>query len=139
MQESLFKLNSLDNCKHIHMVGIGGISMSGIAEILHNWGFIVTGYDMTSSEITDKLIENGIKITTDHSLSDVNTADLVVYTAAAKQDDPELVEARNLGIPTIERCDFVGYLTRVYQNTIWYSWKDYYYFYDFFMFFRSWS
>ena len=118
MQENLFKLNSLDNCKHIHMVGIGGISMSGIAEILHNWGFIVTGYDMTSSEITDKLMENGIKITTDHSLSDVNTADLVVYTAAAKQDDPELVEARNLGIPTVERCDFVGYLTRVYQNTI---------------------
>ena len=118
MQKNLFKLNSLDNCKHIHMVGIGGISMSGIAEILHNWGFIVTGYDMTSSEITDKLMENGIKITTDHSLSDVNTADLVVYTAAAKQDDPELVEARNLGIPTVERCDFVGYLTRVYENTI---------------------
>ena len=88
MQENLFKLNNLDNCRHIHMVGIGGISMSGIAEILHNWGFTVTGYDMCSSEITDKLIKNGIKVTTDHSLSDVNTADLVVYTAAAKLDDP---------------------------------------------------
>ena len=118
MQESIFKLNSLDNCKHIHMVGIGGISMSGIAEILHNWGFVVTGYDMTESEITDKLIASGIKVTTDHSLSDVNTADLVVYTAAAKQDDPELIEARNLGIPIVERCDFVGYLTRVYKDTI---------------------
>lgn len=118
MQENLFKLNNLDNCKHIHMVGIGGISMSGIAEILHNWGFTVTGYDMCSSEITDKLIKNGIKVTTDHSLSDVNTADLVVYTAAAKLDDPELVEARNLGIPIVERCDFVGYLTRVYKDTI---------------------
>jgi UDP-N-acetylmuramate--alanine ligase len=45
MQEKVFKLNSLDSCKHIHMVGIGGISMSGIAEILNNWGFTVTGYD----------------------------------------------------------------------------------------------
>ncbi len=118
MQEKVFKLNSLDSCKHIHMVGIGGISMSGIAEILNNWGFTVTGYDMTESEITQKLISHGIKVTTNHSLSDVNKADLVVYTAAAKQDDPELVEARNLGIPIVERCDFVGYLTRVYKDTI---------------------
>lgn len=118
MQEKVFKLNSLDSCKHIHLVGIGGISMSGIAEILHNWGFTVTGYDMSESEITDKLISHGIKVTTNHSLSDVNKADLVVYTAAAKQDDPELVEARNLGIPIVERCDFVGYLTRVYKDTI---------------------
>jgi UDP-N-acetylmuramate--alanine ligase len=118
MTEKIFKLNDIKNCKHIHMVGIGGISMSGIAEILHNWGFLVTGYDATRSEITDKLNSVGIKVVTDHNLSDVNHSDLVVYTAAMSQDDPELVEARNLEIPTVERSDFVGYLTRVYENTI---------------------
>ena len=118
MEERIFKLNTIKNCKHIHMVGIGGVSMSGIAEIMHNSGFTVTGYDAVSSEITDRLISHGIKVTTDHDLSDLNTADLVVYTAAISQDDPELIEAHNLGIPTVERCDFVGYLTRTYENTI---------------------
>lgn len=118
MEDKIFKLNSIKNCKHIHMVGIGGVSMSGIAEIMHNWGFEVTGYDAASSEITDKLIQNGIKVAFQHDLSDLNTADLVVYTAAISPDDPELVEAHNLGIPTVERCDFVGYLTRTYENTI---------------------
>ena len=107
MEDKIFKLNDIKNCKHIHMVGIGGISMSGIAEILHNWGFVVTGYDAVSSEITEKLIKTGIKVVTNHDLSDLNTADLVVYTAAISPDDPELTEAHNLGIPAIERCDLV--------------------------------
>ncbi len=118
MNDTIFKLNDIKNCKHIHMVGIGGISMSGIAEILKNWGFTVTGYDATSSEITEKLLKSGIKVVTDHDLSDINQADLVVYTAAIAQDDPELIEARNLKIPCVERSDFVGYLTRTYENTI---------------------
>lgn len=118
MKEPIFKLNDIKNCKQIHMVGIGGISMSGIAEILKNWGFTVTGYDATASEITEKLIATGIKVVTDHDLSAVNQADLVVYTAAIAQDDPELIEARNMNIPCVERSDFVGYLTRTYENTI---------------------
>ena len=118
MENKIFKLNSIKNCKHIHLVGIGGISMSGIAEILHNFGFTVTGYDACNSEIIDKLRNHGIKVVTNHDLSDINTADLVVYTAAIASDDPELIEAHNLGIPTVERSDFVGYLTRTYENTI---------------------
>ena len=118
MSDNLFKLNDIKNCKHIHMVGIGGISMSGIAEILHNWGFKVTGFDAVQTDITDHLNKVGIKVVIEHGLSDVNTSDLVVYTAAISQDDPELIEARNMKIPTIERSDFVGYLTRVYENTI---------------------
>ncbi len=118
MQDTIFKLNDIKNCKHIHMVGIGGISMSGIAEILHHWGFTVTGYDAVASEITEKLVRAGIKVVTNHDLSDINQADLVVYTAAIAQDDPELIEARNLKIPCVERSDFVGYLTRTYENTI---------------------
>lgn len=118
MSESLFKLNSIKNCKHIHMVGIGGVSMSGIAEIMHHWGFEITGFDAVSSATTDRLISHGIKVVTEHDLSDVNTADLVVYTAAISPDDPELVEAYNMQIPCVERSEFVGYLTRSYENTI---------------------
>ena len=118
MEKPLFKLNSIKNCKHIHLVGIGGVSMSGIAEILHHWGFVVTGYDAASSDITEKLISHGIKVVTDHDLSEVNTADLVIYTAAISPEDPELIEARNMEIPCIERSDFVGYLTRTYEDTI---------------------
>ena len=118
MQNSIFKLNDIKNCKHIHMVGIGGISMSGIAEILHNWGFTVTGYDAVSSDVTEKLISSGINVVTEHNLGILNSADLVVYTAAIQQDDPELVEARNLNIPCVERAEFLGYLTKIYKNTV---------------------
>ena len=76
------------------------------------------GYDATSSATTDRLISHGIKVVTEHDLSEVNTADLVVYTAAISPDDPELVEAHNMNIPCVERSEFVGYLTRIYENTI---------------------
>ena len=118
MPETLFKINSLKNCKHIHLVGIGGVSMSGIAEIMHHGGFEITGYDAVSSATTERLISHGIKVVTSHDLSEVNTADLVVYTAAISPDDPELVEAHNMNIPCVERSEFVGYLTRIYENTI---------------------
>ena len=114
----IFDLNELKHYKNIHMVGIGGISMSGIAEILFNWGFHVTGYDACDSEIVRKLNETGIPVVTEHNLDFINQADLVVYTAAIKKDNPELVEARNLGVPTIERKDFLGIITKSYLNTI---------------------
>lgn len=111
-------IESLKKYKHIHMIGIGGISMSGIAEILHNWGLFVTGSDVTRSKITDRLASHGIFVNIGHETNLVKKADLVVYSAAVKQDDPELVEARNNNITTVERCDFVGYITRIYKNTI---------------------
>ena len=104
--------------KHIHMIGIGGISMSGIAEILYNSGFIVTGSDATHSDIIDKLIKSGIKVTIGHDFINTRKASLVVYSAAIKQDNPELVEARKYKIPTIERGDFLGQITKLYKDTI---------------------
>lgn len=109
---------NLSNYRHIHMIGIGGISMSGIAEILLNSNFIVTGSDATQSEITDKLIQNGIKVTIGHDFINVRRANLVVYSAAVKPNDPELVEARKFRIPTIERGDFLGEITKLYKDTI---------------------
>lgn len=104
--------------KNIHMIGIGGVSMSGIAEILKNFGVSVTGSDSSSSEITSLLISHGIKVTIGHCIDDVEKADAVVYSAAIKPDDIEMLKAKELNIPLIERADFLGMLTKAYQNTI---------------------
>jgi len=111
-------INNIKKYKNIHMIGIGGVSMSGIAAILKNWGFTVTGSDWSESETTIKLNELGIKVTIGHNLDDVSKSDIVVYSAAIKEDDPEMIEANRLNIPTIERADFLGELTRCYKDTI---------------------
>lgn len=115
---NLNNIESLKKYKHIHLIGIGGISMSGIAEIIHNWGVYVTGSDCTRSKITDRLSSHGIFVSIGHDTSLIQNADLVIFSAAVKQDDPELIVAKEKNIQTIERCDFVGYLTRVFSNTI---------------------
>lgn len=92
--------------------------MSGIAEILVKSGFIVTGSDATSSEITDKLIQNGIPVVIGHDFTNLRKSNLVVYSAAIKQNDPELMEAKRFRIPIIERGDFLGQITKLYKDTI---------------------
>ena len=72
------------------MLGIGGVSMSGIAEILHRFGFTVTGSDANDSSIIHKLQKSGIPVTIGHDFDHLKKADAVVYTAAIKQDDPEI-------------------------------------------------
>ena len=91
-------INNIRKYKNIHMIGIGGISMSGIAAILTNWGFNVTGSDWSQSEVTDKLNALGIKVTIGHNLEDVSKSDVIVYSAAIKKDDPEMLEAKRLKI-----------------------------------------
>lgn len=111
-------IKNIQKYKNIHMIGIGGVSMSGIAAILKNWGFNVTGSDWAQSESTNKLISMGIHVTIGHNLNDVSKSDIVVYSAAIKQDDPEMLEAKRLNILTIERADFLGELTRCFKDTI---------------------
>ena len=113
-----FKLENLDNIKHIHLIGIGGISMSAIAETLHKWGYNVTGSDACKSEYTDKLAETGIKVTIGHDLTNSKNSDLIVYSAAIKDTDPEIFIARQFNIPLINRGEFVGFLTRKFQESI---------------------
>lgn len=115
---TLANIENIRKYKYIHMIGIGGVSMSGIAEILHHWGFKVTGSDSNYSEIIDKLIKTGIPVTIGHDFENLAKADAVVYTAAVHPDDPEMVRARELNIPIIERCDFLGELTKSFNNTI---------------------
>lgn len=111
-------IDDLRKYKNIHMIGIGGVSMSGIAAILKNWGFHVTGSDSSNSETIESLIKNDINVTIGHDLDSVSKSDIVVYSAAVKKDDPEIVEATRLNIPTIERADFLGKITRCYSDTI---------------------
>lgn len=100
------------------MIGIGGISMSGLAEILLHWGYKVTGSDLKSSETTKKLEESGIKVYTPHKASNVEGADAVIYTAAIKNDNPEFIRAQELGLLIVDRATLLGEITRKYENSI---------------------
>ncbi len=111
-------LENIIKYKHIHMLGIGGVSMSGIAEILNYWGIKVTGSDANDSNVIHKLQSNGIKVTIGHDLENLSKADAVVFTAAINPNDIEMKTAISLNIPLIERSTFLGELTRAFENTI---------------------
>lgn len=110
---------NIKDYKHIYMVGIGGISMSGIALILKRWNYDVSGSDIGISSQTELLTNNGIHVNIGQVSENITKdIDLVVYTAAIKHDNPELVKANELGIPTIERGEFLGDITKLYKDTI---------------------
>lgn len=96
--------------KRIHFIGIGGIGMSGIAEVLCNLGFDVSGSDIKKSKNTDRLESFGAKIYEGHLAENVGDAQVVVYTSAAKDDNPEIVIAREKGIPVIPRAEMLAEL-----------------------------
>lgn len=102
----------------VHMVGIGGISMSGLAEILMHKDVKITGSDLVETEITEKLKSMGATIYNSHNAANISNQDLVVYTAAVSMDNPEIVEAKNRNIPTIERSELLGAIMDQFQNCI---------------------
>ena len=102
----------------IHMIGIGGISMSGLAEILKNKGYTVQGSDANDSNIIKKLRENDIKVTIGHREENIGDASAVIFTAAIKKDNPEYIAAVNKNIPLIERSVLLGEITRLFPDTI---------------------
>jgi len=103
----------LGRTRRIHFVGIGGIGMSGIAEVLVNLGFVVTGSDMRASDTTARLSALGAIVSTGHEGANVEGADVVVYSSAVTQDNPELVAAAALGIPAIPRTEMLAELMRL--------------------------
>jgi UDP-N-acetylmuramate--alanine ligase len=104
--------------KKIHFTGIGGISMSGLAEILANQGYIITGSDIRSSAVIQKLEKMGIKISIGHQAENITGADLLVYTAAVKHDNPELLAASTADIPIMDRAALLGELMKKYAYSI---------------------
>ncbi len=112
--------NLLDSSgiKHIHFIGIGGISMSGLAEILLCQGYKISGSDLKSSNITEKLSKLGAEIYMGHRKENITDPELVVYTAAVKGDNPELLRAKELGITNIERSTLLGQMMRKYRFNV---------------------
>ncbi|MCQ2478286.1 MAG: UDP-N-acetylmuramate--L-alanine ligase [Clostridia bacterium] len=108
----------LDKIKHIHMVGIGGSGMYPLAEILNAKGYTVSGSDKNVTELTRRLETLGIKVYCGQSKENVTGAQLVVYSAAVPENNPERIAAKELNIPTMERSHLLGALTRKYDNVI---------------------
>src|SRR5215470_10366849 len=99
--------------RHVHFIGVGGIGMSGLAEILRTLEFDVSGSDLREGENTRNLQRLGVRIDVGHRAQNVHGADVVVYTSAVSPDNPELVEARLHGIPAIARAEMLAELMRV--------------------------
>ncbi len=104
--------------QRIHMIGIGGSSMSGLAEMLMEKGYRVTGSDNTESYATRKLREKGVPVVIGHEAANVEGASLVVYTAAIAPDNAERVACARSHIPTLERAYLLGQLMEGYKNAI---------------------
>lgn len=108
-----------DKNKKVHFIGIGGISMSGLAEILLNRNFKVSGSDMKASPITDKLSANGAEVHIGQKKDNINEdVDLVVYTAAISDDNPELIRAKELNILMLTRAEFLGNIMKGHKFNI---------------------
>ncbi|MFH1861339.1 MAG: UDP-N-acetylmuramate--L-alanine ligase [bacterium] len=99
--------------KNLHFVGIGGIGMSGIAEVLLNQGFHITGSDLQDSEIIERLRQLGAQISIGHQAENIYNAQVVVYSSAVKASNVEYAEAKRLGIPLIPRAEILGELMRL--------------------------
>jgi len=99
--------------KHIHLVGIGGIGMSGIAELLLNLDYFISGSDLRKTEVTEHLSDLGGKIFLGHRPQNIDGADVVVFSSAIKGDNPEIVEAREKSIPVIPRAEMLAELMRL--------------------------
>ena len=112
-----FNLNEHE-FKNVHFIGIGGISMSGIASLLLNKGYNVSGSDRGLSDRVKNLKENGAKIYIGQSKDNIKNPDLVIYTDAILDDNEELIAARNLEIPVVSRGVFLGALMKNYENSI---------------------
>ena len=110
--------NILDRVKKLHFVGIGGSGMCPMAEILFHKGYQLTGSDINESDTLDRIRSYGIPVSMGHMAANIGDAQAVVYTAACKADNPELVAARERGIPTLERSVMLGLLARKFARPV---------------------
>ena len=112
------KISDISKNKHLYFVGIGGISMSSLAEIFFRAGYPVCGYDRSRTEVTQRLSDMGIKIWYETDESHFENVGLAVATAAIHPDNPEMVVLRRKGIPCITRAELLGALGSRYENSI---------------------
>jgi len=98
---------------HLHFVGVGGIGMSGIAEVLLNLGYRVSGSDLVSSDTTERLKKLGVKTYVGHDPENISGADVVVVSSAVRADNPEIIAARQNAIPVVQRATMLNELMRM--------------------------
>ena len=108
----------LENKHHIHFIGIGGSGMFPLAQILHAKGYYLTGSDNNETDTLQMVREMGIPVTLGQKAENIQGADLIVHTAAIMEDNPELIAARQSGVPTIERSVLLGEITAHYSDAI---------------------
>lgn len=106
-------MRQFGKAKHIHFVGIGGIGMSGLAELLINLGYRVSGSDLKDTAVTRRLSGLGGSIFKGHGRENVKGADVVVYSSAVRDDNPEILEATDRYIPVIPRAEMLAELMRL--------------------------
>ena len=118
MSENVYQID-FNKPESVHFIGIGGISMSGLAEILMDEGFTVSGSDSHRSELTDNLEARGAKIYIGQKAENIQDGiDVVVYTAAIHPDNPEFQEVKRRDIPMLTRAELLGEMMRNYKNAI---------------------
>ena len=103
---------------HVHLVGIGGVSMRPLGLVLKGMGMMVTGSDMSSSVSTEELVQQGIPVAIGHRAENIEGADCIIRTAAAHNDNPEIAAARAAGIPVFERAQAWGEIMKSYKNAV---------------------
>lgn len=108
----------LKRVKRIHFIGIGGSGMCPLAEILHSEGYLLSGSDNNESDTLARIRALGIPVTMGQKAENIQGAEMVVYTAALLKDNPELIAAKESGIPTFERAKLFGAISRLYKDCI---------------------
>ena len=110
--QNVIKSKIMKRVKKVHFIGIGGSGMSGIASILNDLGYEVTGSDLNSSKNTEQLIKKGIEISIGHNKDNILSKDVIVISSAVQQDNVEFTYARKLNIPIIKRAEMLAELMR---------------------------
>ena len=110
--------NFMNQSRHIHFVGIGGIGMSGMAELLYNHGFKISGSDLNRSDRTDHLSKIGIDISIGHDKNNISGSDLIVYSSAISNDNKEIKLGKIRNIPIIKRSELLGEIIKIKDISI---------------------
>lgn len=114
----MLTLDELKTKKHLHFIGIGGSGMYPIAQILHSQGYYITGSDNNESETLQAVRDMGIEVSLGQRAENIEGADLIVYTAAVLESNPELRAAKSSGVQVVERADMLGLITRLFSNAV---------------------
>ena len=100
--------------QHLHFIGIGGVGMAGIAEVLFNLGYSVSGSDLRGNSLTETLANLGVTVSIGHSATNIpNSTDVIVVSSAISKDNPEFIEGNSRGIPIIPRAEMLAELMRM--------------------------